>query len=293
MKKYIKIITIYLVLFIFITFFIGVLMKIKRVSLIGGSTDAWLNYYSSILGTTLAVMGTYLISNRELTIEKEKEIKANESKIRCVTSEVEVGDVFIPQTIINEDLHSSFYSNLNIKILNLGRNTITDIKYYFEILNFDQIISYVEENDLNQYTSSSVRKLSLSESDGRYRLKAKDFVGYFEKDIKKEKYLEYILPNNEANLYLPLNIIYLQIYRTYFNFLWLVISSLDNLSQDIRIPELDIKLNIEYTDHLGVVKNQTTLYKVTTSAYGKNDSVNKRNEDMQLISHMVFEPQAK
>ncbi|KHD43832.1 hypothetical protein ACVRZD_07505 [Streptococcus hongkongensis] len=293
MKKYITILTIYLILFIFITFSIGVLMKIKRVSLIGGSTDAWLNYYSSILGTTLVVMGTYLISNRELTIEKEKKIKANEAKIRCVTSEVEIGDVFIPQTIINEDLHSSFYSNSNIKILNLGRNTITDIKYYFEILNFDQIISYIEENDLNQYTSNSIRKLSLSESDGRYKLKMKDFEGYFEKDIKKEKYLEYILPNNEANLYLPLNIIYLQIYRTCFYFLWIFKSSVEKISKDIKIPELVVKLNIEYTDHLGVVKNQTILYKVTTSAYGKNDSVNKRNEDMQLISHIVFEPQAK
>ncbi|KPJ22117.1 hypothetical protein ACVRW4_06285 [Streptococcus phocae subsp. phocae] len=293
-KKYLKIASIYSALFIITTFIIGLIMKASRISIIGGSTDAWLNYYSSILGTTLVVFGTYFISNRELTIEKEKERKANEPRLRCVTSEVEleIGESILYEQIKNINPNSVHYSNKSIKILNLGRNAITDIKYSFEILNFDKIIKYIEDNDLNQYTFSSIRKMKLFKSDKGYWLQVKGAQVWIEKDVKKERYLEYLLPNNEENIFLPLNLIYLQVYRTYFNMLWNIGSAVENLSKDLKIPEPVVRLHIEYTDHLGRVNNKTTLYKITTICYTKNDNWEEKNTK-QIMSYMVFEPQLK
>lgn len=150
------------VILILSTLTIGVMMKIPKLSFIGGNSESWLQYWGGLIGAMLGIYGSFIVMQHQFKLERRKTEEHNKPLI--VPNSITFSKVRFPNTDGETPQMREYEKFLYIPVFNVGESSIFDIEHTIELININEIIDKLSSYEIKALNEGSEFNFSIVDS---------------------------------------------------------------------------------------------------------------------------------
>lgn len=205
-----KVIITYITISIIITYTLMNLPSIFK----GGVTSDWIGFWGNLVGSFLGILGAFIVVKYQLREEKKKDLEEKKPKLIIGVENYKNKKIKPGYDLGDEDTKLNYrnkLSKITVPLINGGLTPVFNLKFYYEIVDYNEVFSYYEE-----YSDENEMEVRRDFHDSKYKLMiAEKYSDSIYSIYSRTDDVSVIMPGEKIDLNMPK--VFIQLIKFYFS----------------------------------------------------------------------------